>query len=210
MGLGAVGEHGPDLALAVARGFEDDVAAVGRPTGPLVFGAVAGNLADITAGRFHNVNVEIAIGAAPTEGDHLTIRRPRRIDEIALVGEIEFAGVGAVGVHHVELGNAAPIADEYDRLTGLGVPRGRGAGGVEVCDALGTAAVGVDNVEFGITSHRGGKHYLRAVWRPRGGAVGAAETREGDDFVGVDRIHADLRADDARGAGLEAGESDAR
>ena len=32
VGLRAVGKHGPDLALAVARGFEDDVAAIRKMT----------------------------------------------------------------------------------------------------------------------------------------------------------------------------------
>src|ERR1700719_1055030 len=143
MGLRAVGEHGPDLALAIARGFEDDVAAVGRPTGALVLATVARDLDDLARGGFHDVDVVIAVGPAPTEGDHLTVGRPGRIDEIALVGQIEFGSVGAVGVHHLQLGDATAIADEYDALAGLGVPRRGSAGGVGVGKALGAAAVSV-------------------------------------------------------------------
>jgi len=42
VGLGAVGEHGPDLAGAAAGGFEDDVAAVGGPAGAFVATGIAG------------------------------------------------------------------------------------------------------------------------------------------------------------------------
>jgi hypothetical protein len=44
--LGAVGEHGPDLAGAAAGGFEDDVAAVRSPTGTFVAAHVAGEFED--------------------------------------------------------------------------------------------------------------------------------------------------------------------
>src|SRR6266404_1660331 len=153
VGLRAVGKHGPDLALAVAGGFEDDVAAVGSPTGALVLAAVAGDLTDLASSGIHDVDVEIAVRAAPTEGDHLAVGRPRRVDQIAFVGKSKFAGVGAVGVHEVELGNTSAIANEYDALAGLGVPCWRSAGGVGKGDALGAAAVGVDDEEFGITEH---------------------------------------------------------
>src|ERR1700732_3301147 len=153
MSLGAIGEHGPNLTLAVARGLENDMAAVGSPTGALVFAAVAGNLANIARGRIHDVNVVIAVRAAPTEGDHLAVRRPGRIDEIALVGQIQLARVSAIGIHHVELGNTATITDENDALASLGVPRRGGAGGGGIGDALGPAAGGVDNEKFGVTEH---------------------------------------------------------
>src|SRR5712672_1410014 len=174
VGLRAVGKHGPDLALAVASGFEDDVAAVGSPTGALVLAAVAGDLTDLAGGGIHDVDVEIAVGTSPTEGDHLAVGRPRGVDQIAFVGEIELGGIGAVGVHEVELGNTSAIADEYDALAGLGVPSRRSAGGGGIGDALGTAAAGVDDEEFGVAEHGGGKHDLRAVGRPGRGAVGAA------------------------------------
>src|SRR5882762_7987521 len=209
MGLRAVGKHSPDLALAVTGGFEDDVAAVGSPTGALVLAAVASDLTDLAGGGIHDVDVEIAIRAAPTEGDHLAVGGPRRVDQITFVGKSKFAGVGAVGVHEVELGNTSAIADEYDALAGLGVPGWRRAGGVGKGDALGAAAVGVDDEEFGIAEHGGGKHDLRAVGGPRWRAVGAAEAREGDDLVGVHGVHADLRADYLGGAGFETSEGDA-
>src|SRR6267154_3042509 len=209
MGLRAIGKHSPDLALAVARGFKDDVPAVGSPTGALVLAAVAGDLTDLAGGGFHDVDVEVAVGTSPTEGDHLAVGRPRRVDQITFVGKSKFAGVGAVGVHEVELGNTSAIADEYDALTGLGVPCWRSAGGVGKGDALGAAAVGVDDEEFGIAEHGGGKHDLRAVRRPGGRAVGAAEARAGDDLVGVHGVHADLRADYLGGAGFKTSEGDA-
>src|SRR5260221_11292671 len=97
MGLRAVREHGPDLALAIARGFKDDVAAVGRPTGALVLATVARGLDDFARGRFHDVDVVIAVGAAPTKGDHFAVGGAGRGGEGALVGGVELGGVGALG-----------------------------------------------------------------------------------------------------------------
>src|SRR5467141_41927 len=204
MDLRAVGEHGPYLALAVAGGFKDDVAAVRSPTGPLVLATVAGDLDDLTRGGFHDVDVEIAVRPPPTEGHHLAVGGPGRIDEVALVGQIEFGGVGAVGVHHVELGDASAIADKNDALAGLRIPGRGGAGGGGVGDALGAAAVGVGDEEFGIAEHGGREHDLRAVWGPSRRAVGAAEAREGNNLVGVRGVHANLRADHAGRAGNKA------
>ena len=82
----------------------------------------------------------------------------------------------------IELGDAAAIADEDDGLAGFRIPAGGGAGAVGEGEALGVAAVGVGDEEFGVAEHGGRKHELRAVGRPRGRAVGAAETRERDDF----------------------------
>src|SRR5262249_33233756 len=105
----------------------------------------------------HDVNVIVAGRTAPTEGDEFAVRRPGGIDEIALVREIEFGGVGAVGVHEIELGNAAAIADIYDGLCGLGVPSGGDVGDISVreCKALRTQAIGVDDVDFRIALHGG-------------------------------------------------------
>jgi len=124
-GLGTVGEHGPDLPSASARGFENDVAAIGSPAGTLVAGtSIRCQVDDLERGRLHNVNVVVAVGTPPTEGEDLTVGRPSGIDDVALVGEIEDGCVGAVGVHHVELGDATAVANEDDRLAGLGIPCG--------------------------------------------------------------------------------------
>src|SRR5258708_30318715 len=99
MGLRAVREHGPDLSLAIARGFKDDVAAVGRPTGALVLTTVARDLNDLARGPLHDVDVVIAVGAAPTKGDHLAVGRPGRIDEGALLGQVATGVVAALSAH---------------------------------------------------------------------------------------------------------------
>src|SRR5277367_1047074 len=208
-GLGAVGEHGPDLARAVAGGLEDDVATVGRPTGAFVAGAGIGReINDLLGIGFHDVDVVVAIRAAPAEGEDLAVGRPCGIDQVALVGDVEQAHVGAVGVHHIELGNAAAIADEDYALAGLGVPGGRRAAAVGESEALRLAAARVRNVELGIAGHGGGEHDLRAVGRPSGGAVGAGEAGERDDFAGVHGVHADFCGGYAV-VGLVAGEGDA-
>src|SRR5258708_20210785 len=101
MGLRAVREHGPDLSLAIARGFKDDVAAVGRPTGALVLATVARDLNDLARGRFHDVDVVIAVRSSPTKSDHLAVWRPGRVDEVDLVGEIELGRLAALLLHPV-------------------------------------------------------------------------------------------------------------
>ena len=211
VGLGAVGEHGPDLARAAASGLEDDVAAVGSPGGAFVAAGIAGDFDGFVGGRgsIHDVDVVIARGTTPGEGKKLTVGRPGGVDDVAHIGKFDLTRIGAVGVHEIELRNAAAIADEGDELTGFGIPS-RGS----VCaigsegEALGTIAAGVGDVESGIALHRGREHDLRAVGRPGGRVVGATITSEGDELVGVEGIHADLRADDAAD-GNETGEGNA-
>jgi len=194
-GGGAVGKHGPDLAGAAAGGFEDEVAAVGRPTGTLVAAGIAGDFDGLAGDGVHDVNVVIAAGTAPTEGQELAVGRPGGIDDVAHVREIELLGVGAVGVHEIELRHAAAIADVGDGLAGLGIPRGRGVGGTAVGegDALGTIAAGVGDEDVGGPLHGGGEHDLGAVGRPGGRGVGTAIAGEGDELVDVEGVHADLR-----------------
>lgn len=69
VGLGAVGQHGPDLAWASAGGFEDDMATVGSPAGALVVASrVRREIDDVLRGRLHDVDIVVAVWAAPTEG----------------------------------------------------------------------------------------------------------------------------------------------
>ena len=209
-GIGTIGEHDPDLARATAGGFEDDVSAIGRPTGTFVASGVASNFADGAAGGVHDVDVVIAAGTAPTEGEELSIGRPGGIDDIAHVWEIEFLRAGAIGIHEIELRNSTTIADEGYGLTGFGIPCGRRAGSMGgEGDASGAIAIGIADEEFGIALHGGREHDFGTVGRPGGGSVGAAEAGKGNEFVGVERVHADLRASNAVG-GSETGERDAR
>src|ERR1700694_2441183 len=112
MRLGAVRQHGPDLARAAAGGFENEVAAVRGPAGALIAALVAGQLDELLRGGVHDVNVVVVVGPAPTESQQLTVRRPGWIDDVALVGQVEFGRAGAVGIHEVELWSAATIADK--------------------------------------------------------------------------------------------------
>src|ERR1700726_1527203 len=128
MGLGAVGKHTPDLARAAASRFEHDVAAIGSPTGAFIATLIASNLDDFAGGRFHHVDVVVAVGPAPTEGQDLSIGRPGRIDDITHVGQIEFGDASAIGVHRIELRDAATIADEYDGLSSFRIPSGGSVG----------------------------------------------------------------------------------
>ena len=71
--FGAVGEHGPNLAGAGARGFKDDVTAVGRPAGTLVAAVVTRELHEFVIDDGHGVNVVISVGTLPTEGEKFTV-----------------------------------------------------------------------------------------------------------------------------------------
>jgi len=209
VGLGAVGQHGPDLAGAGAGGLEDEVAAVGSPAGAFVAAGVARDFKNVARADVHDVDVVVAGGAAPTESDELAIGRPGRVDEVTLVRDIDFLGVGAVGIHHVKLGNAAAVADEDDGLQGFGIPGGRSvAAGIREGETLGAIAAGVRDVQRRSALHGRREHHLRAIGRPGGGRVGAFVPRKGDDPAGVEGVHADLGADYAVGR-LEAGEGDA-
>src|SRR5450432_3719709 len=84
--LSTVGQHGPNLPSTAAGGFENDVTPVRCPTGTLVAARVAGDLDDLMSGRVHDVDVVVAFGAAPTEGQNLAVGSPGRIDQVALVG----------------------------------------------------------------------------------------------------------------------------
>jgi len=158
----------------------------------------------------HNIEVIVAAGAAPAEGEELAVGRPGGVDDVALVWNIEFLRIGAVGIHHIELGNAAAVADIGDGLAGAWIPGGGGVGdvGIGKGNALGTIAAVVGDVEFGIALHGGREHDLGAVGGPGGRGVGALVAGEGDEAVGVEGVHADLGAGDAIG-GSEAGEGHA-
>src|SRR5229473_6920131 len=150
MRLGAIGQHGPNLARAAACRFKNEVAAVGRPTGALVAALVAGQLDNLAGSGVHDVKVVIVVGAAPTESQQLAIGRPRGVNDITLVGEVEFRCAGTIGVHQVELGSAGAVADESDGLAGFRIPIGRGACAIGDGQALGAAAVDVGDVKLGI------------------------------------------------------------
>src|SRR5437773_10288828 len=187
MRLGTVGEHGPNLARTDtgARGFEDDMTAIGRPTGALVAALIAGQFNDLPGGGVHDVNVVVVVRATPTEGQQLAVGRPGGVDDVALFGKVKFRRTGTVGIHQVELRSAATVADERDGLAGLGVPSGRHARAIGMGKALGAAAVEVADVKLGGSLHRRGKNNLSAVGRPSGRDVGASETGERDELPGI-------------------------
>src|SRR5260370_23019591 len=140
--LGAVGQHGPDLPGAGTRGFKNKVPSIWSPTGAFVASCVVGQFYDLAAGDFHDVDVVIIAGPAPTERQQLAVGRPGRINQIAFVREIEVLRVGAVGIHQVQLGYAAAITDKCDGLAGFWIPSWRGAGAVRKRQSLEIAASG--------------------------------------------------------------------
>jgi len=187
------------------------VAAVGSPTGAFVAAGIASDFDGLTRDDVHNVDVVVTTGPAPTEGKQLSIGRPSGIDDVTHVWQIKFLGVGAVGVHEIELRNATAIADIGDGLTGLWIPCGGGVGSVGggEGDALGAIAAGIADVKVRGALHGRREHNLRAVGRPGGRTIGALVAREGNNFVGVEGVHADLCGSGAASL-LETGEGDAR
>src|ERR1700686_2434675 len=129
------------------------MAAIGRPTGAFVAAGIASDLDNSAGGGFHHVDVVVAVGAAPTEGENLAIGGPGRIDDITHVGQIEFGDARAVGVHGIKLRDAAPIADEDDGVSSFRIPGGGSVGAVGIGEAPGTAAIGFGDVEFRIALH---------------------------------------------------------
>src|SRR6267154_6877582 len=138
--LSAIGQHGPDLPGARARGFKNKVPSIRSPTGAFVASCVVGQFYELAAGDFHDVDVVIVTGPAPTERQQLAVGRPGRINQITFVREVEILRVGAVGIHQVQLGYAAAIADKRDGLASLGIPGWRSAGAVGERKALTPAA----------------------------------------------------------------------
>src|SRR5580704_18798585 len=129
------------------------MAAVGSPAWTLVAASVAGDLDDAARGGVHDVNVVIVVGSAPAKREERTIRRPGRVDQIPLVRKIEFDGIGTVGVHHIELGDAAAVADVDDGSAGLWIPARGCAGAVGEGKTLRRTAIGVGNEDFGVPEH---------------------------------------------------------
>src|SRR5437660_7661012 len=119
MWLRAIGQHGPDLPRAAAGRLEDKVAAVGSPAGALIAALVAGQLYNLAGSGVHDVDVVVVVGAAPAKSEELAIGSPGGIDDVALVGNVQLCGAGAVGIHQVQLGSAAAVADESDGLAGF-------------------------------------------------------------------------------------------
>src|SRR5882757_4070018 len=192
--LSAIGQHGPDLPGAGTRGFKNEVPAIRRPTGSLVASCVVGQFDNLAAGDFHDVDVVIITGPAPTKRQQLAVGRPGRINQIPFVREVEILRVGAVGIHQVQLGYAAAIADKSDGLAGFWIPGWRGAGAVRKRQAFKIAAAGIGGKKLRTAVHAGGENNSRSVWTPRRRTVGALEAREADHFARIHRIHADLRA----------------
>src|SRR5579859_1723458 len=105
--FGAVGEHGPDLVVAIDGALEDQVAAVGRPAGEIVAAGVVCELDPTLGGDVHDVDVLPAgsagtVFAVPAEGEELAVGGPGRGDGVTAVGHA--LDVGAVDVHGVDLG----------------------------------------------------------------------------------------------------------
>ena len=123
---GSVSQHGPNLPRSRPRGFEHKMAPVGSPTGALVAARVARQFHELAGDNFHHIEIIVSVRAPPAESQQLAVGRPRRINDVAHVGQIDFGLARSVRIHRVELRDAAAVADEGDLLAGLRIP-GRGS-----------------------------------------------------------------------------------
>ncbi len=115
--------------------------AVGAVAGLFVVARVLGEAGDVAGVGAHGEQVEDVALVAGGEGDGVTPRGPGGgLVVVALEGEALLAR--AVGVHHVDLGAAAPGAHEGDALA-VGGEAGRGVDTPGVGQLPGVAAVGV-------------------------------------------------------------------
>ncbi len=83
--LGSVGQHGINLAGIAASLREDDVDAIGRPTGILVLAIAVRQLHVVPSSNIHSEYVEGAGGITlgPRKSDVLPVGMPRRIGRFA-------------------------------------------------------------------------------------------------------------------------------
>src|SRR5580658_3648367 len=69
----AIGEHGPDVPRAGARGFENKVTSVGRPAGPLVATLVARQFHELPGHNVHDIDIEITARPWPARCGEVSI-----------------------------------------------------------------------------------------------------------------------------------------
>ena len=84
--IGAIREHGPDLARARARGLENKMPAVGSPTWALVASGVAREFDQSVRSDIHHVKIVVPVRTAPAKSQQLTVRRPRGVAERSIAG----------------------------------------------------------------------------------------------------------------------------
>src|ERR1700732_1159835 len=113
------------------------MAALRRPAGAFVAADVARQLDQLMRGDFHDVEIVISAGPTPTECQQLAVRRPCRVNDISLIGKVNFCLARTIGVHNVELRNSSAVADESHLLAGLWIPRRRSARAGGKGDAFG-------------------------------------------------------------------------
>src|ERR1700739_893872 len=103
---------------------------IGRPTWSLVASDVPGQFDELMTDDLHDVKVVVSIAAPPAKREELAVGRPRRIDHVAHVREIDLGLIGPVSVHDEELRDAAAVTDKSDLLARLRVPGWRRIGTV--------------------------------------------------------------------------------
>src|SRR5215472_18526114 len=100
------------------------------PAGPFVASNVPGQFDKLVADDLHDVKVIVSVPAAPAKREQLTVGRPRRINHVAHIRQIDLGLVGTVSVHDEKLRYAAAVADKGDLLTRLRIPGRRSVGAV--------------------------------------------------------------------------------
>src|ERR1700678_499510 len=208
MELGAVGQHLPDFFFAGAAGLKDYVAAIGRPRREIVASAIVGELNPLFAGDIHQINIggagfSGAIFPGPCKSQKLSVGRPVGRDGIALVRHTLL--VGAVSLHGINLRQPSAAAYEGDLGGGLAIPGGRNIWPAASRHRIEIPAGAIAHINFRMTGARRRERQARAVGRPRRRKIGAAEMREADQAVEIDRVHEDLPAGFGQGTERKTG-----
>src|SRR5579859_5678288 len=115
--VASIRQHFPDLVGARAVRLKDNVTAIRRPAGKIIATRVVGELHPLLAGNIHQIKVVRArlsrpVLALPGEGKKLSVWRPVWRDRVTLLGDP--LHVGAVGLHGIDLRQAAASAYEGD------------------------------------------------------------------------------------------------
>ena len=162
---------GHERLTALLLGGVNDQTTVGREARAFVRCGV-GQRCDGATGKIHQLQLERSTRARDVR--HPTAIRADGRGDVVTPIESDPIGSTPIGGHAVDLGRAAPVADEVDRLAVWRV-RGLGVDTAALAQPLRRAARRVKRVDLGIASQRERRQQLAPVWRPGRSAVGALE-----------------------------------
>jgi hypothetical protein len=122
---GAIGGHGVNLRVAVARRREHHMDAIGRPARIFVSSRAMGKLHEVSRRNVHDENVEVSWfeSTSPRKRNMLAVGTPRGINRIAFPrGQTDH--ICSIYIHSIYLRRASAPRDKHDVVAGLGIHLG--------------------------------------------------------------------------------------